>query len=111
MNNIPEGDWKYLKRIKDEILKDVCGKVFLDIEKISQERKGQKHDSYLKIWDLLRKKDREISDMFDDLKRSNAILKIANMLDSGALQEHHFLKFTELTKDEVNSIVELRKEL
>lgn len=111
MSNIPEKDWKYLRKIQNDLLNKACNKIFFEIDSLLKERKANDHGTYLRLWDILRKKDRELSEMFDDLKRSNALLKITNMLDYGVLTEEQLMNFSNSTREKVHGLFELRKEL
>ena len=77
MHTISEQDWKKLRAMKDELLHVSCEKIFDGIQTLMDQRDENSHKVYLALWKLLRKEDKEISLMFDDLKRSNAFLKLA----------------------------------
>ena len=69
MKSVPESDWKKLRAMKGDVLNFTCERIFEKIEAITRERKGKEHEAYPKLWKLMKKEDREISLMFDDLKR------------------------------------------
>ena len=43
------------------MLDNACERIFNKIEKISKSRKGKEHDSYLKLWKILKEEDKAIS--------------------------------------------------
>ena len=79
MSNIPESDWKKLRKIKDSLLNEACENIFTKVEKLIHNRSGNEHAIYLKLWKLIDVENNKIASMFDDLKRSNAFVKIANI--------------------------------
>lgn len=105
MRHLKESDWKYLRKIKDEILNRHCDAILETVELIIQNRKGAEHKSYIQIYSLINKKDDEIAITYNDLKRSNAIEKICHMRRNLAMTDDEFSKFSEETQNIVNSIL------
>ncbi|MCP3930199.1 MAG: hypothetical protein GY705_13990 [Bacteroidetes bacterium] len=106
MRHIKESDWKYLRKIKDKILNRHCDAILEVLDLIIQNREGEEHKSYLQIYSLIEKKDKEIASTYNDLKRSNAIEKICHMRRHLAMTDEEFSKLSEETKDIVNRIIE-----
>lgn len=79
MKSIPERDWKRIRDLKDELLNVACEQIFLRVGKLSAERVGQQHKSYLELYKLIQKEDDKIAKMFDDLKRRNAFLRLPRL--------------------------------
>lgn len=106
MRPIKESDWKYLRSIKDLILNRHCEGILKVIDLILQNRKGEEHKSYIQIYSLAKRKDKEIATTYNDLKRSNALEKICHMRRHFAMTDEEFSKFSDETKDIVNHILE-----
>ncbi len=106
MRHIKESDWKYLRSIKDQVLNRHCDGILEVIDLILQNRKSEEHKSYIQIYNLINRKDNEIAITYNDLKRSNAIEKICHMRRHFAMTDEEFSKFSDETKDIVNSILE-----
>ena len=106
MRHIKESDWKYLRKIKDQILNLHCDAILEVIDLILQNRKGEEHKSYIQICNLLNDKDDEIAVTYNDLKRSNVIEKICHMRRNLAMTDEEFSKFSEETKNIVNRILD-----
>jgi len=106
MRHIKESDWKYLRKIKGEILNRHCDAILEAVDLISQNRKGAEHKSYIQIYSLINKKDDEIAITYNDLKRSNAIEKICHMRRNLAMTDDEFSKFSEDTQNIVNRILD-----
>lgn len=101
MRHIPESDWKKIRDMKNQVLSISCNKIFEKIDQISSKRKGKEHESYLKLWKLLNKEDKEISIMFDDLKRNNAVIKLASWKHNGLISDEKMAEFTNETQQSV----------
>ena len=104
MQNIPEKDWKQLKVLHDKLLTMACEKIFDEIEIMLKARKGKEHESYLKLWDFLQSEDKEIAIMFNDLKRSNAMLKLASWKRNNLLSEGDLKYFTDETQNYIKAL-------
>ena len=104
MKSVPESDWKKLRAMKGDVLNFACERIFEKIEEITRERKGKEHEAYLKLWKLMKKEDREISLMFDDLKRSNAIHKLAAWKHNAVISNERFSRFSDETQQTVKAL-------
>lgn len=107
MHQILERDWKHLITLKDRVLAEASERIFHDIEHILQTRQGKEHESYLKLWKLLRHEDEDIAAMFDDLKRSNAMMKLASWKANNLLSDDDLQGFTEETRQRIRVIESL----
>ncbi|MGB5761633.1 MAG: hypothetical protein WBM58_03685 [Sedimenticolaceae bacterium] len=76
MRSIPENDWKQLRAIQSEKLALAGERILAAAEGIAKQRKDNEHESFLKLWDETNKGNRLIAELFDDLRRSNAIFKL-----------------------------------
>jgi len=59
------------------------------------------HKAYLEIWDIIHAGDAKIGEMFNDLRRSNAVFKLAAWQKYGLLKE--FSEETQASIDAINS--------
>ncbi len=57
----------------------------------------------------MREEDKEISLMFDDLKRSTAIFKLAMWKRNRILSDEDFEEFTEETQERIDSICSINR--
>ena len=71
-----------------------------------KEREGNVHKVYLQLWKFLEEQDREISIMFDDLKRSNAIHKLAAWKHNNVISDKRFAEFSDETQENVKALSE-----
>lgn len=103
-DDISEKDWKKLRSLQDQALNIACERIFHKINKVIESRGAESHKYYLKLWKVLQKEDKEISLMFDDLKRSTAIFKLAAWKRNGVLSIEDFEKLTEETQKRIEGI-------
>lgn len=109
MKYMPERDWKRIRDLKDELLNVACEQIFQSIEKLSADRAGQQHKSYLELYNLIKKEDKAIADMFDGLSRNNAFFKIAAIKHNGVLTEEQMELFSEETRSIVEDLCQFRR--
>ena len=109
MNNFPERDWKQLRKIKDEILASACEKIFKKIESISEKRTGCEYNAYLDLWKVIQKEDNKIAEMFNDLKRSNALTNLISCRQYGFLSDENLDKFSQETQSLIKKLIEVQR--
>jgi len=88
-------------------IKQVCGEI---LQKVSQEmefEENEEYKAYLKLWKVLNREDKKVSDLFDDLKRSNAIFKLLSWRQNGLITEQEFNRFSEETRSIIMGIESL----
>lgn len=107
---IPEKDWKKLRSLKDATLNLACERIFLKVNELSKERGATSHKYYLKLWKLIHSEDEKIALMFNDLKRSTAIFKLAAWKINGLLSIDDFNEFSNETQDRIQSICDLNRQ-
>ena len=107
--DIPEKDWKKLRSLKDSALNVACERIFEKIKILSENRGAESHKYYLKLWKLMRDEDKDISLMFDDLKRSTGIFKLAMWKKNGILSQESFDELTEETQKHIDLILNINR--
>jgi len=107
--DIPERDWKKLRSLKDAALNIACERTFQKIEKLTDSRGAESYKYYLKLWKVMEEEDKEISLMFDDLKRSTAIFKLSAWKKNGILSDESFKEFSEETQKCIESLCDIMR--
>ena len=103
-SDIPEKDWKKLRSLKDSAINIACERIFQKIKILIESRGSESHKYYLRLWKVMEEEDKEISLMFDDLKRSTAIFKLAMWKKNGILSGEDFEELTEKTRQRIETI-------
>jgi len=108
MRQFPEKDWKVIRKLKDQLLQDFCDDTLNQLKPIINNQENGSHKAYLKLWKVLNKKDDELANMFNDLRRSTAYFKLAAWRNSGILADRDFKRFSEETQYLIHSLLEMR---
>ena len=99
--DFPEADWKTLRTTKEALLRRASTIALERVEKIIASREADPPKSYLELWRVLRDEDKAIGRMFDDLRRSNARLKLSEMIRNKLLTPEEIRAFTADTRDRI----------
>ena len=104
MTGIPEQDWKRVKALKDKILNAICADILDEINQEIKNKEDNNHKAYLRVWEIVNTRDKDIADMFNDLKRSNAVFKLSLWYKNGYLTEKELNDFTQETQSTINAL-------
>ena len=96
---IKESDWKLLREIAPVALDRFCGRILADINHIASDSTRNCHQRYLAVFALIRDRDKEIAEAFNDLRRSTALLQLAIMRSHGLLSDNEFARFSAETRE------------
>ncbi len=105
MHEIKESDWKLLRQLHDVALERFCQRVLGEIERRSSASKKTYHQRYLDIYRLMQRRDRELADAFNDLRRSTAVQQLTVIHSHGLLSEEEFSRFSPETRNAVDSLL------
>jgi len=104
MSGILEKDWKIIRAIKDEKLNAVCADILNEINQEIRDKEENNHKAYLNIWNVVNTRDNDIAEMFNDLRRSNAVCKLALWYKKGYLTENELNEFSDETRSIINAL-------
>jgi hypothetical protein len=99
--DLPESDWKAFSKLREVALARFCERVLGEIGTIASTGATSYHDRYLKIYELIDNRDKELGRAFNDPRRSRAILQLAAINSYGLLSEEELLSFTQETREVV----------
>ncbi len=99
MREIKESDWKILRRLHEVALERFCQRVLSEIEHINADRAKSSHQKYLEIYDLTRRRDKEIAEVFNNLRRSTAFFQLAAIEGRGLLTPEEFQRLSQETRN------------
>jgi len=100
-DNIREKDWKLVRDLQGEALNTACDRILQKVAALAESRGSENHKSYNKLWKLMEQEDEQISLMFDDFKRSNAVFKLAMWKKNGLISDEVFDTLTEETREHI----------
>jgi len=98
MRGIPEKDWKQLRAIQSAKVALACERILSAAERIAKQRKDNEHEAFLKLWDEVNKGNELIAELFDDIRRSNALSKLIAWRKNNLLSEAELDLFSEETQ-------------
>lgn len=101
---IGERDWRVLRELCPVALDRFCGRVLSEVGRLAAGPESGGHRRYLEVFDLIRRRDRELADLFDDLRRSTALIRLLHMQSHGLLTEEEWARFSPETRELLRSI-------
>lgn len=108
MRIIKESDWKVFRELRQIALERFCERVLEGVERIRTDDTKCFHERYLDIYQLTRESDKELAYMFDNPRRSAAIIQLASIEGKGLLTDEEFSKFSQETREVINNILGLQ---
>ena len=105
---IRAADWKIFRRLHDIALERYCQRVLEEV-RVAAECTSDYHDCYLRLYRLIRERDKTMAVTFDDPRRSNAFLLLANMIDEELLAPEELKQFSLEVQERIEVINELRR--
>ncbi len=100
----PERDWKYIRKIKNDLLASLCKRINDESMDILGDEKGSEYDRYLALYRHIKKSDRIIGDCFDDFKRSNLFMKLAHLQFHQILKDEHLVNLSPETRAKLEAL-------
>ena len=105
--DIHESDWRVFRRLHSIALERFCKRVLEEVREAA-ECKTDYHDCYRKVYRLIRDYDKRMAAAFDDPRRSNAFLLLANIIGEGLLSAEELKQFSQEAQARIKMIQELR---
>jgi hypothetical protein len=105
MRGIKEPDWKLVRRLHSQALERLCKQILLELEQVTTDHAKTFHQRYISAYELLQRRDKELASVFDDLRGSTALIKLAAMKYRDLLTEDEFSQVSEETRESVRLLV------
>ncbi len=105
----PERDWKYIRSVHDDLLAALCERINKHSADLLASFAGPEHEKYLKLYRHIHDSDRIIALCFNDLKRSNLILKLAALQHHGILTPEHIENLSQETQEKLQAHKQLNE--
>lgn len=87
-----KSDWRVFRRLHSIALERFCKRVLEEVREAAVCETGY-HDCYRKVYELIRKRDKTMAVAFDDPRRSNAFLLLANIIGEELLTAEELKQF------------------
>jgi hypothetical protein len=105
MHEIKESDWKIFRKVHPVALERFCEQVLAESQLLHGDTKKSAHDRFSAIIRLFFERNKEVARLFDDFRRSTALIQIAVIKQRGLLTNEELSKFSEETQNLVASIL------
>src|SRR4051812_14683241 len=101
--HLPEQDWKRWQQLAPTLLNRFCDSV---VTKAAGFSTGQStgHESFLALYRFVGDSNETIATVFDNRRRSSALLQIAAVVARGMMTDRELTSFSEETQERVRSI-------
>ena len=109
LHEIKESDWKLLRQLHSVALERFCQRILEELERINSDSAKSFHQRYLAIFDVIKRRDKEIAQAFNDMRRSTALTHLTAIRSHGLLTEEEFLRFTPETCRVVEALLAIRR--
>ena len=107
MRSTPEHDWKYMRSVHDALLAALCARINTQSASILAELAGSEHEKYLSLYRHIQDSDKIIADCFNDLRRSNLMMKLNALQYHGILKDEHISQLSSETQERLQALKEL----
>ncbi len=104
MGDFPEADWKVLRSLKDLALERFCKRVLDELAPLAVGEEGSPktyHQRYLEAFKVIHRRNDELGDAFNDLRRSMAMIQLTYWRRLKLLTEEEFSRFSEHIREAV----------
>ncbi len=101
MIEIRESDWKRLRQLEPVALDRLCQQVLSEIQEQSTRPDSSAHERYLSVYSTVEKRDKQVASIFNDLRRSNGLLRLALMVSHGLISAEELASFSSDAQSEV----------
>ena len=104
--SMSERDWKYMKKIKADLLASLCERINKKSIAILQEKAGSEYERYLKHYKNVQDSDRIIAECFNDWRRSTLLMKLATLQRHALISQE---QLEQLSEDSQRKLAALRE--
>jgi hypothetical protein len=94
-----ESDWKLFRQLGELALQRFCQRVLIEVEQISSDPARSFHDRYLRVYQLLQRRDHELGKAFNDPRRSTAMMQLAMINSRRLLEPAELMRFSVSTRE------------
>lgn len=100
-----ERDWKHLRAVHRAALERFCGRVLRECAAVIDAPGRTAHEHYLALYQLIRERDDDIADAFNDMRRSRAVLRLVEMRRLGAVTDEELEGFSPSMREMTDALL------
>jgi hypothetical protein len=105
--DILESDWKHFRQLYPVALERFCQRVLSEVGRLAADTGKSSHERYLAVCKLIKRRDKELADAFDDLRRSTAVHQLATLQFHELLTDEELARFSPETRAAMQCWVEI----
>jgi hypothetical protein len=98
---ISEADWRIFRELHSIALERFSQRVLSEVVRLATDTDTSAHERYLAVFNLIQRRDRELADAFNDLRRSTAVQQLACIQSHELLTEEELTRFSPETREVV----------
>ncbi len=102
-----EKDWKYLRRLSDDLLQAVCERINERAAAIASSEIGTPHERYLALFRHIKKSDAMVAECFNDWRRSRLTMIVFSLRKHGLLTDEHLTGLSEQAQNFIHAMEEM----
>lgn len=107
--SIPEHDWKYMKKLKPELLDVLCARINSQSQQILADTGIGDYKKFLNLFDHINESNSIVAECFDDWRRSTLFFRLLALLHHDLLTHEHILNLSEDIQQKILAIEKLDK--
>ena len=107
--DIPERDWKYMRKAQEELLAALFGRINRQSMDILAATGQSEADKYRRLYRHLKDSNRIVADCFDDWSRSTLFAKLFQLKQHDLLGPEHMENLSEETRARIEALEGLRR--
>ena len=106
--DIKESDWKIFKQVHSAAHERFCERIISEIDGIRQDKSKRAEERYAAINELLRQRNKQLANAFNDFRRSTAFRQLGIMFSYGLLLDEELSRFSPEMQERIRSLYEKR---
>jgi hypothetical protein len=105
MRTISERDWKIYREFHAVALERFCQRILAEVNYVASDAEKTSHERYLAVFKVIMRRNEEIADAFDHLRRSTALHQLACMQAHKLLTDEEMAHFSPDTREAVQVLL------
>jgi len=107
MTSPPERDWKYMRKVKEDLIADLCEQINGQAMDILKSEAKSERERYGLLYRHVQESDDIVANCFDDWRRSTLLMKLVALKRHGLLTSDHIQHLSEETQKRLKALEEL----
>jgi hypothetical protein len=106
---IKESDWKVFRRLHGIALERFCQRVIEEVQSVTSSCNDSYHDCYFELFAMIRSRDKQMAEAFNDPRRSTAFILLANIKEQDLLTEEELMQLSPEARAAIEVIESIRR--